>query len=71
VWQAIKFSGGTFVFNMETHEWDQLKCRGHRVPERDFHTATAVIGRNGRKIVVFGGRSTLKGVGSGLVVGTD
>ncbi len=55
--QAVRFSGDIYVFNMETHEWDVLPSKGCRVPERDFHTATAVLGTRNRKLVVFGGRS--------------
>ena len=37
------------------------------MPERDFHTATAVRGRHNRKIVAFGGRSRLRCLGRGGV----
>ena len=42
---------------METHIWEKLSRKGYYVPERDFHTATAVEGPRNRKLVVFGGRS--------------
>ena len=45
------------MFNLETHMWKKLPKKGYYVPERDFHTATAVQGARNKKLVVFGGRS--------------
>jgi len=41
---------------METYEWEKVKCRGLRIPPRDFHTATALEGAKGTSLIVFGGR---------------
>ncbi|VDM42343.1 unnamed protein product [Toxocara canis] len=50
---SFRFSRETYAFDLQTHQWSEIRTTGVAPQWRDFHTACAI----NNKMYVFGGRS--------------
>ncbi|KHN78943.1 Kelch domain-containing protein 3 [Toxocara canis] len=51
--ESQRFSRETYAFDLQTHQWSEIRTTGVAPQWRDFHTACAI----NNKMYVFGGRS--------------